>query len=208
LIFLVSLMVKVTYGLFLIIEIELRRLFILKFLNVLLLLVLSVSIFTGCTSKEFYNTPEQAFDATGIKSKGIIKKVELTDGAIIFYEGFSNDVGVGLARKYEGKWKWIMGSGMVNKGAEPLSFAWSNLDNMTKAGKGYHIFWGSATNDEINKLHITYNNDWNLNEDAILFDSGLGFRVWYVISTNYYGTMPGIKATGYDKSNKIVFQNY
>ncbi|MDQ0878743.1 hypothetical protein QFZ77_007402 [Paenibacillus sp. V4I3] len=180
----------------------------LKFLNVLLLLVVSVSIFAGCYTEKSYKTPEQAFVATGIKSKGIIKKVELTDGAIIFYEGLKNDVGVGLDRNYDGNWKWIMGSGMVNKDIEPISFSWANLDQMRGAGKGYHLFWGSVNNEEINKLHIAYNNGWNLNEDAILFDSGLGFRIWYVISTNYYGTVPGVNATGYDKEGKKVYQNY
>jgi hypothetical protein len=180
----------------------------LKFLYVLFLLVLSVSIFTGCNPEKSYKTPEQAFVATSIKSKGINKKVELTDAAIIFYKGLNNDVGVGLARNYAGNWKWIMGSGMVNKSIEPISFSWANLDQMKREGKGYHLFWGSLNNDEINKLHIAYNNDWNLNEDAILFDAGLGFRIWYVVSTDYYGTVPGIKATGYDKQGKKVYQNY
>ncbi|WP_139230768.1 hypothetical protein [Paenibacillus catalpae] len=97
---------------------------------------------------------------------------------------------------------------MVEKSTEPsISFSWANLDQMKKAGKGYLLFWGSVNNEEIDRLHITYNNDWDLNEDALFFDSDLGFRIWYVVSTNYYGTVPGIKATGYDKEGKIVFQN-
>ncbi|MGM0885140.1 MAG: hypothetical protein ACQEXQ_29370 [Bacillota bacterium] len=105
-----------------------------------------------------YKTPEEAFNATGIKSKRIIKKVELTDGAIIFYEGLNNDVGVGLASYYD-DWKWIMGSGMVDKGTEPLSISWANLDRMKKEREGYHIFWGSVNNEDINKLHVTYTSE-------------------------------------------------
>ncbi len=95
----------------------------LRFLIVLLLLTLPLSIFAGCSPAEkSYRTPEQAFAAANVRSKGIIKKVELTDGAIIFYRGSNNDAGVGLARKYDGNWKWVMGSGMVNASNEPSRF--------------------------------------------------------------------------------------
>ncbi|WP_187273853.1 hypothetical protein [Paenibacillus sp. N3.4] len=171
------------------------------------ILIVSILIFTGCTTEESYKTPEQAFVATGIKSKGIIKKVQLTDGEVIFYEGLNNDVGVGLARNYKGNWKWISGHGMEASSSFPVTFSWANLEQMKKAGKGYHIFWGSVNDEKINKLHITYDNEWNLNEDALFFDSGLGFRIWYVVSTYYYGTVPGIKATGYDKDDQIVYEN-
>lgn len=180
----------------------------LRFWNALLLLVLSVSIIAGCSPEKSYKTAEQAFIAAGITSKGIIEKVELTDGAIIFYEGLNHDAGVGLARNYDGKWKWIMGAGLVNKSNEPLSISWANLDQMTREGKGYHLFWGSVNNEEINKLHVAYNNEGDLNGEATIIDSGLGFGIWYVVSTHYYGTVPGIKATGYDKEGEIVFRNY
>lgn len=180
----------------------------LKVLKILLLLALPVSIVAGCNNEKSYKSPEQAFIASNISSNGIIKKVELTDGAIIFYKGLNNDVGVGLVRNCKGRWKWMMGSGMVNQYNEPMSFAWANLDQMKEAGQGYHLFWGSVNNDEIYQLHIAYNNGWDLSEDAILFDTGLGFRVWYVISTKYYGTIPGINATGYDGEGKVIYQNY
>lgn len=171
-------------------------------------LLFLVLFLQACSLDSGYSSPEEAFKNTNITSKGILRKIEVNNGAILFYEGENQDIGVGLVRKQNKKWEWISGHGMVSSSTDQdVTFAWSNLDRMKAAGEGYHIFWGSINNNEIIKINIKYKNGWEMNENAQLFETTWGYKLWYVINMKYPGINPGVLITGFNKEGKEIYNN-
>jgi len=170
-------------------------------------LILVIIILQSCSINKGYSTPEEAFKETNIPSNGLLKKIEVDGGAILFYEGLNQDIGVGLVRKKSNRWNWIFGSGMVTASTDQdITLSWTNLDNLRKAGEGYNIFWGSVNNDNISKINIQHTNSTELNDNAQFFETPWGYEIWYVIRTNYLGTNPGVKVTGFNDQGEVVFK--
>lgn len=79
---------------------------------------------------------------------------------------------------------------------DELTYAWSNLDNMYKQGEGKHIFWGIINNDSIDKVHISYRNQWELDEFA-----GIGVETGIPCSKQVFTWWMGSKCD-FNKSNQ------
>lgn len=45
-----------------------------------------------------------------------------------------------------------------------------------------------------------------LQHDAELMDTGLGYRIWYLVLDEYYGTVPGVDVIGYSAAGEIVYK--
>lgn len=90
---------------------------------------------------------------------------------------------------------------------DELSYAWSNLDHMTREGEGRHMFWGIINNDTIDKVHISYRNRWELDAYAKIIKVN-NFRVWYVLSDYFYGTIPGVNLIGFNSSGVKIYEHY
>lgn len=172
-------------------------------------IVLAALMLAGCGGTG-YPSPEEAMAGAGIQTKGVLKQIELEDAALIFYlkkeEVKDIDVGAGLVRKKKGKWTWINGSDTQQLKDTPVTYGWTNLDKMSEAGGGYHMYWGVVNQENIAKLHIKHRKGWGTDADAELMDTGLGYRIWYLVLDEYYGTVPGVDLIGYSAAGDIVYK--
>jgi hypothetical protein len=177
----------------------------------ILLTVFFIGILSSCSSgqKNTYSTIDEAFEHSGIEAKGIIKQVNVNEASVLFYQGMHENIGIGLVRNAKDDyWYWVMGSGMVAKASEPVTFSWSNLDMMNKPGDGYHVHWGSLNNNKIARLHVSYiDKSPGLDHDAEILDTGLGYSIWYVILDKYTGPIPGVKAVAYSRDGEVLYSN-
>ncbi|MBP1990563.1 hypothetical protein [Paenibacillus eucommiae] len=177
--------------------------------KLIFILLIMLIVITGCAKKEGYSSPEEALNNSGVSFKGLLTKVELPNAALTFYltEDPNMPIGTGFIREKKDRWQWITGSSLQQMADEPVTYNWVNLDKMRVEGKGYHMFWGVINQQDIEKIYITYKNNWNLDGNATILDTGLGYRIWYVISNEYHGTVPGVDITGYSGAGTVVYTN-
>ncbi|MFC3770768.1 hypothetical protein [Paenibacillus sp. GCM10012303] len=177
---------------------------------IIICIVLVAVVLSGCTDDPGFPSPEEAMAGAGIQSKGILKQIELQDAALIFYQKKEPvkdvHVGAGLVRKMNGSWTWMNGSEVQRLTEAPVTYRWTNLDKMNQAGSGYHMYWGIVNQENIAKLHIKQRKGWGTDADAELLDTGLGYRIWYLVLDEYYGTVPGVDMIGYSAGGEVVYK--
>ncbi len=174
-----------------------------------ILLVLTFLLLASCNRDDGINTSEEIAAFINIEPDKITHLIENNDSILVFYEPMEEnlDIGIGWIKSKNGVWEWVHGNKIQNQLNEDITYSWSNLDKMTGQGEGMHLFWGIINNDSVDKVHISYRNEWELNEYAELIEVG-NKRVWYVLSDYYYGTIPGVNIVGFNASGEQVYEHY
>lgn len=169
-------------------------------------MILILVILSACTIDDGINTRDEVAELININVDAITHFIEFEDAKLIFYKPREeqHSVGMGWIRKKGATWKWAHGTEITNSNNEPLSFAWSNLDDSRSHGPGSNIFWGIINNDDIQKVHISAHPDYGLDHDAQIITVG-NHRVWYVLVDHYFG-VPSFHLVGYSNSGEIVFE--
>ncbi|MFF2094293.1 hypothetical protein [Paenibacillus sp. NPDC058174] len=113
---------------------------------VILLLILSL---VACSSKS--NTIEEAMIKANMEYSKInyIKELPIDKRALVFYEN-KELIGVGLLKKVNKGWEWVIGSSTSDDSKAEIQWAYSYVD------ESFPLVYGYIRNDEISKITLEF----------------------------------------------------
>lgn len=180
-----------------------------KYLVFCIFIIIVSLLITQSYSSSGYSSPEKALNNTNSPPKKILEQVEVADGVFLFYEEEDQVVGASLIRKKSNK--WIRGFGDLLQPYstdQAVTGTWVNIDHLPAAGDGYQLFWGIVHDPNITKVEIKYIGDRKIDGEVYMFDTPYGYKVWYLISNKYYGSMPGLDITGFNDLGEPIFESH